>query len=101
MASIDTSMLGLIKWISISHTKKLIYMIIPTIVYAIQPWIFFSALKFESMIVMNLVWDLSSDLLVTLLGFFYFGERLGRIRMLGLVLGMMSLCLLAYKDLSD
>lgn len=100
MASIDTTMLGLIKWISISHTKNLIYMIIPTIVYAVQPWIFFSAMKFESMIVMNLVWDLTSDLLVTLLGLFYFGEKLGRIRSIGLVLGMVSLCLLSYKDLS-
>jgi uncharacterized membrane protein len=100
MASIDTTMLGLIKWISISHTKNLIYMIIPTIAYAVQPWIFFSAMKFESMIVMNLVWDLTSDLLVTLLGLFYFGEKLGRIRSIGLVLGMVSLCLLSYKDLT-
>jgi drug/metabolite transporter (DMT)-like permease len=75
-------------------------MIIPTIAYAVQPWIFFSAMKFESMIVMNLVWDLTSDLLVTLLGLFYFGEKLGRIRSIGLVLGMVSLCLLSYKDLS-
>ena len=98
MALIDTGMLGLVKEISTDGAKSLAFMIIPSIVYAIQPWIFLSALKYESLIVMNLMWDLLSDVLVTLLGLFYFGEKISSIRLLGLFLGMVSLSLLAYKE---
>jgi hypothetical protein len=98
MALIDTGMLGLVKEISTDGVKSLAFMVIPSIVYAIQPWIFLSALKYESLIVMNLMWDLLSDVLVTLLGLFYFGEKISRIRLMGLLLGMVSLSLLAYKE---
>ena len=95
MASIDATMLGVIKHISISGS--LLKMIVPSIVYAVQPWIFLSAMKFESLTVMNLIWDLISDLLVSLLGIFYFKETLNPIQMGGLCLGFVSLCMLAYK----
>jgi multidrug transporter EmrE-like cation transporter len=101
MASIDTSMLGLIKSISLDGTKNLGYMIIPTLAYAIQPWIFLSALKTETMTVMNLIWDLTSAVLVSLLGKLYFGEKLGLLRTIGLLLGMVSLTLLSYKGKDD
>jgi len=97
MALIDTGMLGLVKEISKGTLRSLKMMIVPTIVYAIQPWIFLSALKNESMTIMNLMWDLCSDLFVTLLGLLYFGETLGWARTIGLCLGMVSLTLLAYK----
>ena len=76
-------------------------MIIPTLGYALQPWIFLSALKGETMTVMNLIHDLTSDVLVSLVGLLYFGEKLGRIRSIGLLLGVISLCLLAYKGPDD
>jgi len=95
MASIDTTMLGTIK--QISKSGSLLKMILPTIVYAFQPWIFLSAMKFESLTVMNLMWDLISDLLVSLLGIFYFKEVLNPIQLGGLCLGFVSLCMLAYK----
>jgi uncharacterized membrane protein len=98
MSLIDTGMLGLVKEISKDGAKSLAFMIIPTIAYAIQPWVFLSSLKSETMIVMNLVWDLLSDILVSLLGIFYFGEKIGTIRSIGLILGMISLSLLAWKE---
>jgi multidrug transporter EmrE-like cation transporter len=101
MAGIDASMLGLIKGISQDGVRMVSFMIVPTIVYAIQPWIFLSALKTETMTVMNLYWDLSSDVLVSLLGILYFKEKLGLVRSIGLALGVLSLSMLSYKGDDD
>jgi len=97
MATIDVFMLSAIKIIG-TKAKYLKWMIVPTIVYAIQPWIFLSALKFETMTVMNLVWDLMSDVLVTIVGIYYFGEKLGPVKTLGVFTALISVALLAYDD---
>lgn len=97
MATIDAFMLSGIKIIG-TNTKYLKWMIVPTLVYAIQPWIFLSSLKFQTMTVMNLTWDLMSDLLVTAVGLFYFGEKLGPVKTLGVCTAFLSIALLAYDD---
>lgn len=98
MAGIDVFMLGLIKIVSKERSKLMRWMIIPTIIYAIQPWIFLSSLRFESMIVMNLMWDLISDILVTLTGFFYFKETIGPYKTIGVVLSIVSITLMSMTD---
>lgn len=98
MASVDVIMLGIIKSVSLNQSKLLRWMIIPTIAYAIQPWIFLQSLKFESLIVMNLMWDLISDILVTLVGFFYFKERLGPYKSIGVALSILSILLMSITD---
>lgn len=98
MASVDVIMLGIIKSVSLNQSKLLRWMIIPTIAYAIQPWIFLESLKFESLIVMNLMWDLISDILVTLVGFFYFKERLGPYKSIGVALSILSILLMSITD---
>ena len=98
MASIDLLMLGLIKSVSLDRAKMMRWMVFPTIIYAIQPWIFLESLKFESLVVMNLMWDLVSDLFVTLLGFFYFGEKIGFYKRIGVGLSFISIFLMASAD---
>jgi multidrug transporter EmrE-like cation transporter len=98
MASIDVVMLGIIKSVSLNQSKLLRWMIIPTIAYAIQPWIFLQSLKFESLIVMNLMWDLISDILVTLVGVFYFKEQVGPYKTIGIVLSLISMTLMSITD---
>ena len=97
MALIDVGMLGIIKQISIN--KKIRWMILPTLVYAIQPWIFLSSLTFESMVVMNLMWDLISDLLVTLSGVLIFKEVIGKYKIAGICLSFISIILLSMNDI--
>ena len=97
MATIDVFMLSIIKIVG-TKAKYLKWMIVPTIVYAIQPWIFLSALKFETMTVMNFTWDLMSDILVTIVGIYYFGEKLGPVKSLGVFMALISVALLAYDD---
>ena len=98
MAGVDVVMLGIIKTVSLNQSKLLRWMVIPTIAYAIQPWIFLQSLKFESLIVMNLMWDLISDVLVTLFGFFYFKEQLGPYKTIGVVLSLFSMALMSITD---
>lgn len=98
LASLDVVMLGLIKWISRDKLKLLKWMIIPTLSYAFAPWIFLQSLKFESLVVMNLMWDLVSDVLVTAFGFLYFKETVGPIKKIGIGLSLISICLMSISD---
>ncbi len=98
MASIDVFMLSIIKTISGNPSRFLKWMILPTIIYAIQPWIFLSSLQFESLIVMNLMWDLISDILVTATGFLYFKEKIGPYKTLGVILSFVSIVLMSLQD---
>ncbi len=98
MASIDVFMLSLIKSISMDGARMIRWMVLPTIIYALQPWIFLQSLKFESLVVMNLLWDVLSDVLVTLVGFFYFGEKVGPLKRIGVVLSLVSIFLLTSAD---
>jgi drug/metabolite transporter (DMT)-like permease len=98
MASIDVFMLGIIKTISQNPSRFLKWMVLPTIMYAVQPWIFLSSLRFESLIVMNLMWDLISDILVTATGFLYFKEKIGPYKTLGVMLSFASIVLMSMQD---
>jgi multidrug transporter EmrE-like cation transporter len=100
MAAIDTIMLSLIRSYNLGWLKDfgwfrgVRWMVLPTLVYALQPWIFLQSLSFESLTVMNLLWDMTSDVLVTLVGLFYFGEEVSPRKMLGVVLSFVAMCLL-------
>ena len=98
MAFIDVFMLGLIKSISLDVPRYIRWMIAPTIVYAIQPWIFLNSLKFESLTVMNLLWDLASDILVTMVGLLYFKEQIGPLKLLGVALSLVAMFLMTAAD---
>ncbi len=97
MASIDVFMLGVIKKVS-TQAWVMKWMILPTLIYALQPWIFLSSLRFESLIVMNLMWDLISDILVTATGFLYFKEKIGPYKTLGVILSFVSIVLMSLQD---
>jgi len=97
MALIDVFMLGLLKAMKLGWVSKSL-MFLPTIVYSAQPWIFAEALKFESLTVMNLLWDLISDVLVTLTGLYFFNETLSPTKIAGVFLSVISIFLLTCKD---
>ncbi len=94
MALIDVFVLSVMK---MKASGLLNGWVIPlaVIVYSMQPLIFFKSLKTETMTVMNLFWDLSSDVLVTIAGLFFFNEYLTPRRLAGVALSMVSLWLLA------
>jgi len=95
MATIDVIMLGIIKMVNTGAIKNMWWMALPTAVYAFQPWIFLQSLRFETMIVMNLLWDLISDVLVTANGIIYFKEKLSSTKMFGVGLSMLGIYLMS------
>ena len=95
MATIDVFMLGIIKMVSTGAIKNMYWMALPTAVYAFQPWIFLHSLRVESMIVMNLLWDLISDVLVTANGLLYFKEKLSNTKALGVGFSLLGIYFLS------
>jgi multidrug transporter EmrE-like cation transporter len=97
MATVDVFMLGMLKAINLGWiSKSLIFL--PTLIYAMQPWVFLTSLNYESLTVMNLLWDVLSDVFVTLEGLYFFKEKLSRTKMLGVGLSLISVFLLSAKD---
>jgi multidrug transporter EmrE-like cation transporter len=97
MAMVDVFMLSIVKTVSL-NSRLLKWMIVPTVVYAIQPWIFLQSLEFESLIIMNLLWDVISDVLVTLTGLIFFKESIGIYKLFGVILSLISITLMSLDD---
>ena len=98
LAIVDVFALGILKYINLGKLSNS-YLIIPTIVYAIQPHIFLASLKYENMTVMNLLWDVLSDVLVTGSGLLFFKEKLSHTKMMGIVFAFIGIVLLTWPDL--
>lgn len=98
MALLDVLTLGITKVINENPSKFFRWILIPTLLYAIQPWIFLSSLRFETLTVMNLLWDMISNIFVTLLGLFIFGERLGPYKTIGVLLSFVAVAFLSIED---
>jgi drug/metabolite transporter (DMT)-like permease len=97
MASIDAFMLSFLKYLSI-HKQYVGLLFIPMIVYALQPVLFYFSLQYESLTVMNLLWDVISDVVVTLIGLLYFQEKIGPYKRAGVILSFISIVLMSLND---
>jgi multidrug transporter EmrE-like cation transporter len=97
MAFNDVISLGLLKAIHLEWLSSY-YFIVPVILYIAQPFLFFSALNVESMAVMNIIWDLLSDVLVTLSGIYIFNEKISQTKFLGILLAIVSMYLLTHES---
>ena len=74
------------------------WMVVPFLLYASSPFIFLKGLASESLTILNLVWDLSSDLIITIIGLFFFGETIGYTKGLGVCLSFIALFLMTYES---
>jgi len=94
---LDALTLPIVKSVSIGNLN-LRWMIVPFLLYAASPFIFLEALKGETLTIMNLVWDLTSDLVVTFIGLVLFGETIGYTKGLGVILSFIALGLMSYES---
>lgn len=101
MAFVDAISMAAIKEYSIGAIHWRAILPITMVVYSLQPMIFLQSLQFESMTVMNLMWDITSDVLVTLMGFFYFKERLTPMKRWGLLFAFVAIVLLSYDTVEN
>jgi hypothetical protein len=92
LALFDLFNLSVLKHISLgTYRQAFIWPVVA--LYTLQPWIFLKGLSFTSMTVLNLSWDLLSDILVTLCGLFYFRESLTNYKMFGVFFAIISIIL--------
>lgn len=97
MALIDVFSLGLLKSIQLGWISKTLTFL-PILVYGLQPLIFLAALKFETLTVMNLLWDVISDVFVTIMGLYFFQEKLTALKKVGVLLSLVAIFLLSYNE---
>jgi multidrug transporter EmrE-like cation transporter len=98
MALIDIGMMSIAKMVGTGQLSESFGTPLAVGIYALEPFIFIRAMDYEGMAVTNLVWNLMSDVIVTLNGVLFFGESIKGLRWLGISMSVVSLALLAYTD---
>ncbi len=98
MAIVDIFMMSATKMVSIGSISSSVGIPLAISLYAMEPLIFLRAMKYEGMVVTNLVWNLMSNIIVTLQGVLVFGETIKGLRWLGISMSLLSLALLAYTN---
>lgn len=98
MALIDGFILSSLKAYHLGWLQWRGIIVLAMLIYSFQPLLFLESLKFNSLTVMNLLWDVMSDVLVTAIGLFYFKEKLTKFKKMGVILSIISIILLTWKD---
>jgi drug/metabolite transporter (DMT)-like permease len=65
------------------------------LLYGVQSLIFYKSLKFETMAVMNIFWNMASNILVTIIGIYGLKEKISKRKLYGILLGFVALYLLS------
>lgn len=98
MATVDIVMMSTAKMTSTGQLSTAVGLPISMALYAVQPIVFLRAMKYEGMVVTNLVWNLMSDVVVTLNGVLLFGESIKGLRWVGIGMSLVALTIFAYTD---
>ena len=98
MALIDISMMGTLKFVDQGKLAYAIGFPIATLLYAFEPYVFLKAMAHSNMLTTNLIWNLASNILVTLAGVFFFKEKIKGLKWLAIGLSLFSLGIFAYSD---
>jgi multidrug transporter EmrE-like cation transporter len=96
MALIDISMMGTLKLVDQGKLAYAIGFPIATLLYAFEPYVFLKAMSNSNMVITNLIWNLASNILVTLSGVFFFGESIQTPKWLAIGMSLVSLAIFAY-----
>ena len=96
MSSIDAIVLTGLKEYSLGNYFP--FMIpMAMIVYSMQPLLFLKSLNYESMTVMNVLQDITSNVIVSLIGLLYFKESLTLHKKIGLVFAFIGIAFMSYE----
>jgi len=98
MALIDIGMMTCAKLVSTGKLTEGFGTLLGIGLYAPQVLVFIRALDYEGMAATNLIWNLISNIIVTLEGVIMFGESVKGLRWLGIAMSVVSLALLAYTE---
>jgi|UniRef100_A0A6C0KAD5 multidrug transporter EmrE-like cation transporter len=98
MAIVDVVMMFTAKFVSLGSISYGLGLTIATLVYSVQPYLFIKATRLENMSVSNLIWNLTSNVLVTFSGVMVFKESIKGLRWVAIGMSMIAILLFAYTD---
>jgi len=98
MALIDINMMGTLKFVDQGKLAYAVGLPIATLLYAFQPYVFLKAMSHSNMLTTNLIWNLASNIMVTLLGVLFFKEKIKGLKWLAICLSLFSLGIFAYSE---
>ena len=98
MALIDINMMGTLKFVDQGKLAYAIGLPIAILLYAFQPYVFLKAMSHSNMLTTNLIWNLASNIMVTLLGVLFFKEKIKGLKWLAICLSLFSLGIFAYSE---
>jgi len=98
MALIDITMMGTLKLVDQGKLAYAVGLPVATLLYAFEPYVFLKAMTHSNMVTTNLIWNLASNILVTLTGVFFFRESIKGLKWLAIALSLFSLAIFAYTD---
>lgn len=98
MALIDSVVLSGLRAYSLGWLQWKGIVVFAMVFYSLQPVVFLKSLNYSTLTVMNLLWDVTSDVLVTIVGLLYFKESLSPFKKLGVIFSLISIILLSIED---
>ena len=98
MALIDIAMMGTVKMVSTGTLSAAVGVPVAVGIYAMEPLVFLRAMDYEGMVATNLIWNLMSNVIVTLQGVLIFGESIEGMRWVGIAMSLVSLAILSYTS---
>ncbi len=93
MALIDVVIMTLLKLKSTSVLTSPFIVPLTMAIYSLQPLLFLKGLSNQGMAVLNILWDSTSSILIALVGFFVFNEKLSLINWLGILMCSLGIIL--------
>jgi hypothetical protein len=97
MTLVDVFMMGSVKLITQNKLPESFFGL-SMISYAVQPMIFIQGTRSGGMALSNLIWNLMSNIVITGLGVFYFGEKMRGVKWVGVGMGLFAMILLSMED---
>ena len=94
MASIDVIVLSLLKMKYLNEITGNWVFVVAFLVYGCQSIIFYKSLQYSSLTQMNILWDVTSDLLVTIVGLYVFKEVITSTQKIGILFAIAAIFLL-------
>jgi len=97
--------LAIVDIISMGITKKTVlgqlnnnWLIVAVVLYGCQMLIFYYGLTTSSMTTLNLTWNLFSNIVITIIGIWYFNENITSLEQYGILFGLFSLFLFSISE---
>jgi len=94
MAFIDMIIFSLLKLKYIGIIQSDFLIPIAMLVYSFQPLLFYNGLLLENMSILNVLWNLISCVLVTLIGIIIFQEKISIYKAFGIIFSFFAIFLL-------